>query len=210
MKNLTPLQLSVSAIIAMIFGSLLISFSILMWLNGDFGKLPSLAAFGACGWFFAANFTDMYSKNKHETQAKDTLITEVKQTLGWNEGGIYKRIDENRELLELLRRDAPVFMANNHDWVESKLQSHDEFFCALLEQVPLETARFMDQAKHESPSGRRFPRPWPIENEADKAAAKARALEATATATAKHPKTKAWLEFTAMQLETLVTQLRSI
>ena len=41
-------------------------------------------------------------------------------------GGIYKRIDENRELLELLQAEAPEFLAR-HFWVSGWIGSTDGF-----------------------------------------------------------------------------------
>lgn len=38
------------------------------------------------------------------------LVKSVKNILGWTGGGVHKRIDENRELLELLQQDAPDFL----------------------------------------------------------------------------------------------------
>ena len=67
-------------------------------------------------------------------------------------GGLLKRIDENRELLELLLRDAPDFMAR-HFWVEGWIQGNDAFFVQLqsILQVPNHTG------------STRYPRPWPQE-----------------------------------------------
>lgn len=48
-------------------------------------------------------------------------------------GGVQKRIDENRELLELLQERAPGFLKEN-DWVEGWLANNDEFFVG-LEQI---------------------------------------------------------------------------
>lgn len=78
-------------------------------------------------------------------------------------GGIFKRIDENRELLELIQEKAPVFFKEN-SWVEGWLQSQDGFLNDLAKFVPAdaELLRFKAQeanSRHEgSPS---YPRPWP-------------------------------------------------
>ena len=65
-------------------------------------------------------------------------------------GGAYKRIDENRELLELLQTDAPEFLAS-HPWVEGWISAHDKFFVALAAAVPPD--------RHTPYPG--FPRAWP-------------------------------------------------
>ena len=85
------------------------------------------------------------------------LLSKVKTILGWTGGGVHKRIDENRELLELLQRDAPEFLAS-HGWVEGWLSSNDEFFVSLASNVPIDEGRFLEQAV--SRPGE-FPRPWP-------------------------------------------------
>lgn len=43
---------------------------------------------------------------------------------------VYKRIDENRELLELLQRESPELLKRCF-WIESWLQSQDEFLAEL-------------------------------------------------------------------------------
>ena len=85
------------------------------------------------------------------------LLFEVKRILGFTGGGVYKRIDENRELLELLRREAPCFLASN-SWVEGWLASNDEFFVALVSTVPIAEGRFIGQAQCRSGA---FPRSFP-------------------------------------------------
>jgi hypothetical protein len=84
-------------------------------------------------------------------------ISNVKRILGWVGGGVHKRIDENRELLELLQREAPEFLAS-HWWVEGWLASNDEFFSALASSVPITEGLFLGQAKRQPTE---FPRPWP-------------------------------------------------
>lgn len=85
------------------------------------------------------------------------LLSKVRDILGFVGGGVHKRIDENRELLELLQREAPEFLASNC-WVEGWLSSNDEFFVALESSVPISEGRFLGQAQR-FPD--KFPRPWP-------------------------------------------------
>lgn len=64
--------------------------------------------------------------------------------------GIHKRIDENRELLETLRRHAPELLENQW-WVEGWLQSQDGFLTDLLAAFPVANPVPLQH----------FPRPWP-------------------------------------------------
>lgn len=65
-------------------------------------------------------------------------------------GGLVKRIDENRELLELLQREAPELL-QAHPWMEGWIACNDSFFVQL------------DMIVQARPQQRRsdFPRPWP-------------------------------------------------
>ena len=82
-------------------------------------------------------------------------LLNIRKILGFTGGGIYKRIDENRELLELLERDAPEFLAS-HFWVRGWLKSHDDFFVALESSVPVTDGAFLAQC-----TPIQFPRDWP-------------------------------------------------
>jgi len=67
--------------------------------------------------------------------------------------GVYKRIDENRELLELLQGKAPELL-QEHFYIEGWLAGHDQFFTevALLAETP-NTIGMMNRNE--------YPRPWP-------------------------------------------------
>jgi hypothetical protein len=84
-------------------------------------------------------------------------LSELQRILGFTGGGVHKRIDENRELLELLQREAPEFLAS-HRWVEGWLSSNDDFFLALESNVPIKEGLFLGQAQRQPDV---FPRPWP-------------------------------------------------
>lgn len=90
------------------------------------------------------------------------LISNMKRILGWIEGGVHKRIDENRELLELVRERAPEFVAT-HPWVVTWIQSRDNFFCELAAAVPLSGGRF-PLVVRTGPADVVFPRHWPGES----------------------------------------------
>ncbi len=65
-------------------------------------------------------------------------------------GGLIKRIDENRELLELLMREAPDLL-NTHSWLIDWIRANDSFFTQLREILQI-----CDRLGSE-----RYPRPWP-------------------------------------------------
>lgn len=66
--------------------------------------------------------------------------------------GIYKRIDENRELLLLLQQCAPTVL-RDHFWVESWLNNQDRFLCRL--------ANTLDHTPTGFDGLGLAPRPWP-------------------------------------------------
>ncbi|WP_350357279.1 hypothetical protein [Paraburkholderia fungorum] len=77
-------------------------------------------------------------------------LAAIKQVCECSQAGVFKRIDENRELLELLKREAPALMAKC-PWVEAWIASQDEFLSDLA-----------DAAAVASPlSSVPYPRPWP-------------------------------------------------
>lgn len=124
--------------------------------DGKFGMLIG-ASFASVGVFLLAawvviNQVCLLGERKMfahcEKKTKDSVITILRA----REGGIFKRIDENRELLELLEDKAPEVL-NQYCWIVSWLQSQDRF---LSELATVEGV---------APSVRRrtsdFPRPWP-------------------------------------------------
>lgn len=56
------------------------------------------------------------------------------KTMNSSEGGVLKRIDENRELLELLYKDASDFIYD-HPWVVEWFKSQDRFLLQLAEKI---------------------------------------------------------------------------
>lgn len=53
-----------------------------------------------------------------------------------SEGGIFKRIDENRELLELIYKDSPNFI-DDHKWVLNWFVSQDEYLKNIIKNIPV-------------------------------------------------------------------------
>lgn len=84
---------------------------------------------------------------------KNKSLELVKKILGQHQGGIYKRIDENRELLELLQSEAPELLAKQ-PWIVGWLQSQDEFLSDLESAVQMTGVQFPKRTSA-------FPRPWP-------------------------------------------------
>lgn len=66
-------------------------------------------------------------------------------------GGLIKRIDENRELLELLQERVPEFVAS-HPWLVGWIRANDQFFTQLEGILETHQALRMPQD---------YPRPWP-------------------------------------------------
>lgn len=93
----------------------------------------------------------------HRVLGLSRRTTSLQRTVGFVAGGVHKRIDENRELLELLLQEAPDFMQRNF-WVEGWLRGHDEFFVAIEQAVPVSEGQYLGATKRPHS---RFPRPWP-------------------------------------------------
>lgn len=79
-------------------------------------------------------------------------FAQVKKLCRSNGRGIYKRIDENRELLELLQRESPDLM-KRCPWIEGWLESQDHFL--------VELAATVGTKNRLAGSFPNFPRPWP-------------------------------------------------
>lgn len=75
----------------------------------------------------------------------------VDEVLQASHRGIYKRIDENRELLELLQNEAPELLAKR-PWIVGWLESQDGFLLDIAKAVGY-------PPKHEQHHD--YPRPWP-------------------------------------------------
>lgn len=64
-------------------------------------------------------FFDAKKDTDEKLQALEKIITHSHR-------GVFKRIDENRELLELLYREAPDLM-KNFPWIRNWIESQDEY-----------------------------------------------------------------------------------
>lgn len=79
----------------------------------------------------------------------------VEHILSQHYGGIYKRIDENREMVELLKQKYPSLFVD-HFWVEGWLKSQDGFLNDLAKTIPKDK-----NLKRFNVIEGKFPRPWP-------------------------------------------------
>jgi hypothetical protein len=88
-----------------------------------------------------------------DSQAKQQVaaIQSVASRVG---RGVHKRIDENRELLELLQKSAPEVL-EKFPWVEGWIASHDQFFTELAKVVDVENTIAQNSVNP-------YPRPWPV------------------------------------------------
>ncbi len=86
---------------------------------------------------------------------KNKTLAKVRRIIARSEGGIHKRIDENRELLELLQRQAPEVIQQN-PWIEGWFRSQDNFLNDLASAVKVDDSMFKPQKD--------FPRSWPLPN----------------------------------------------
>jgi len=80
----------------------------------------------------------------------------IQQVVLRSQAGVFKRIDENRELLELLQSEAKDPLKKS-PWVIGWLKSQDKFLTDLAEKVDAQNADTWP-----CPQGH-FPRPWPGE-----------------------------------------------
>jgi hypothetical protein len=85
-----------------------------------------------------------------KSQKQLAAIQEVASRVG---RGVHKRIDENREMLELLQKSAPNVL-EQFAWVEGWLRGHDDFFAELAKVVGVENTVGRN-------SSLPYPRPWP-------------------------------------------------
>lgn len=92
-----------------------------------------------------------------------TLSMDFRLLLEQVGGGVHKRTDENRELLELLQQKAPELL-KECPWVAAWIGRNDEVFCAL--RAMAEAHGDMRPRFRPRPG---FPRPWPASGD-DKAA----------------------------------------
>jgi hypothetical protein len=89
---------------------------------------------------------------KADPKGATDAMGSVRDALALGGGGV-KRVDENRELLELLLTDAPGVLCR-HPWVIDWLKTNDQVFSALHDAL---AATGMEKDRRMAG----FPRPWP-------------------------------------------------
>lgn len=85
--------------------------------------------------------------------------TDCENILERVEGGVFKRIDENRELLELLERQAPDLL-QQHPQLVGWLRSHDTFLTALADSGEFDDEACAYPARPDT--AKPFPRALPL------------------------------------------------
>lgn len=93
----------------------------------------------------------MFDFLRKKSSAVETALKTILTSAG---GGAHKRVDENRELLELLQAEAPLLLKRN-PWIVWWLESNDEVFVALAR---MSKELELQESFRESSV---FPRPWP-------------------------------------------------
>lgn len=68
--------------------------------------------------------------------ASSSAIKKIRIIIARHYGGIYKRIDESRELLELLQTEAPEFL-EAHPWVSGWIDCNDGFLTDIEQAIPV-------------------------------------------------------------------------
>ncbi|EKZ5999847.1 hypothetical protein REZ03_005353 [Klebsiella pneumoniae] len=89
----------------------------------------------------------------HQSAEKEKLEA-LENVISKNNRGIFKRIDENRELLELLYEKTPELM-DECSWIRGWIESQDEFLSKLAEISGVENRTYNLTA------GKPYPRPFP-------------------------------------------------
>ncbi len=121
---------------------------------------------GPYGWYdvlfvtgLAIGLFGMKAMNDAQSVVVKSHAT-VQDVLQKHYGGIYKRIDQNRELLELLQERAPEFL-KDHSWVEGWIQSEDGFLNDLATSLEpgVRLPRF--NVNNTGNGLRPYPRSWP-------------------------------------------------
>lgn len=86
-------------------------------------------------------------------KAEKRKVEEIRNAVATVSRGVFKRVDENRELYELIKAKAPELLAQ-HPYIEGWLGSHDHFFTEIARLTNVENKI----GQHSSVP---YPRPWP-------------------------------------------------
>ncbi|HAT3955922.1 hypothetical protein FGF01_05380 [Aeromonas salmonicida subsp. achromogenes] len=88
---------------------------------------------------------------ENESQAK---LQALEHVISHSHRGVYKRIDENRELLELLYKESPELL-NKFPWVRGWIESQDAFLNELANLSGSENT--LQRVNENKPYPRSFP-----------------------------------------------------
>ncbi|HFD2631510.1 TPA: hypothetical protein ACF2XS_004552 [Escherichia coli] len=67
-------------------------------------------------------------------------LNSLSETIKRTQGGVNKRISENRELLELIKNQYPEIL-DEHPWVSGWLDSQEKFLVALADKLGIDIYR---------------------------------------------------------------------
>ena len=93
-----------------------------------------------------------YTLHENSPSIPSDFDLEMQKVVCRTEGGIYQRIDENRQLLEFIKRYNPELLVGNPE-VAAWLLSQDEFLLCLSRLVSPEKCKVQPR--------RDYPRKWP-------------------------------------------------
>lgn len=85
-------------------------------------------------------------------------LKKIKFVLGRHQGGVHKRIDENRELLMLLQKEVPELLEQK-PWVYQWIKSKDDFLVDLSQATDIPSGRFLPKEPARVKDS--FPRAFP-------------------------------------------------
>lgn len=112
-------------------------------------KIGAFIMIGFAVWVGLHSRKQLYQKRIREAAM---CFAQIEHICRSTSRGIHKRIDENRELMELLQKEAPDLL-KRCSWIEGWLESQDRFLCELA-----------SASKVESPIAHNYPRRWPERN----------------------------------------------
>jgi hypothetical protein len=93
-----------------------------------------------------------YALHAHAPSLPSDFDQEMQMVVCRTEGGIYQRIDENRQLLDTIKRHSPELLVGNPE-VAAWLLSQDEFLLSLSRLVAPDKCKVQPR--------RDYPRKWP-------------------------------------------------
>jgi len=112
------------------------------WMNyvNDFIENPFFWAFLIALFvivILVMRFVDVVKANMRKADRIDSIC----EAIQWTEGGINKRIDENRELLQLIQSQCPQLL-EKHPWISGWIDSQEQYFLAIAEYAHVRVRKY--------------------------------------------------------------------